>query len=576
MDLPRRTDSYLPAVLVGGVLLVAAALRLYGLGAESLWTDELLTLHFVSRFGPIEVLWGVPSTQPHVPLYYFLLKQWVAVVPDTDAALRFLSALFGIASVGALYLVGRRLVDWQVGVVAAALHAVSRFHLRFGQEVRMYSLLTLLTASSFYLLVRLRDRPTTRRAVAWTVSAVLVATTHVFGAFVVLAQVTYLAWRLRDLAGERLFGVPTSRLRLGYALSLLAMPVGIAGVTSLMDRVPRYHYIPWPSPYGVVVMLAEYLGYPRGTAFVVTVGMVGLFVAVAALAVVRFDGDGIGALRRPRVDPDPDPQSPGPDRDALVLAGLWFAVPFGAPIVLSYLFTPLFWPRYTIAASLGLFLLVGIGVRNLPTPSLRTVVAVLLVVALLPSVAIYHTSAQKEQWNEVGETLDRRAEPGDAVLVVDRITRFGVYRYADTERLDVTTAVAKESGTGAPPTPTAEIRDRVSGHDRVWLVLSHASESERARVIGAVNDTRTATFHEQYVGVELYLFERTPADGGADANGSASDSAASPTDVGDATNASVRPDSPAPVPGVSRNPEDAALSPLAALMIDPSDPPTDS
>jgi hypothetical protein len=386
----------------------------------------------------------------------------------------------------------------------------------------------------------------------------------VFGAFVVLAQVTYLAWRLRDLTGERLLGVPTSRLRQGYVLSLLAAPVGIAAAVSTMESVPRYHYIPWPSPYGVVVTLAEYLGYPRGTALVAVVGLVGLFVAVALLAAVRFDGDGVDALRRPRVDPDP--RSPGTDRDALVLTGLWFAVPFGAPIVLSYLFTPLFWPRYTIAASLGLFLLVGIGVRNLPTPSLRTVVAVLLVVALLPSVAIYHTSAQKEQWDEVGETLDRRAEPGDAVLVVDRITRFGVYRYADTERLDVTTAVARESGTGAPPTPTAEIRDRIADHDRVWLVLSHASEGERERVIDVANDTRSGTFHERYVGVELYLFERTPNGSGAAASASSE------------SNATVRPAPPVrPVRSdVIPSTAGATLAALPALMIDPADPPIDS
>lgn len=513
MDLPRRTTGVLPGLLVAAVLLAAATLRLYGLGAESLWTDELLTLHFVSQFGPVDILWGIPSTQPHLPLYYFLLKQWMALTGDSEAALRALSAAFGVASVGALYLVGRRLVDWQVGVVAAALLAFSRFHLHFAQEVRMYSLLTFLTAASFYLLLRLRDRPTTGRAAAWAASAFLVGITHIFGVFVVVAQVTYIAWRLRSLAGDRLLGLPTDRLRQGYALSLGVAPLAVAAGVSLLDRVPRYHYIPWPSPYGALVTVTDYLGYGRGTRLWLLLGVFFLFAAVGVLALVRFEGDGLAALRRPRLDADGARGSAtGDDRDALVLAGLWFAVPFGAPIVLSYLFTPLFWPRYTIAASLGLFLLVALGVRHLPTPSLRTGVAVLLVLALLPSVAVYHTGVQKEQWEEVGATIDANAEPGDGVLVVDRITRFGVYRYADTDDLDVETAVSAQSGTGAPPTSTAEIRERTAGHDRLWLVFSHAPEDERARVLDAVDDTRTATFHEQYVGVELYLFERDTGD----------------------------------------------------------------
>ena len=194
------------------------------------------------------------------------------------------------------------------------------------------------------------------------------------------------------------------------------------------------------------------------------------------------------------------------DRDALVLTGLWFAVPFGAPIVLSYLFTPLFWPRYTIAASLGLFVLVARGLGNVRHDHLRYAMAGLLVLSMVPSLGIYYTADQKEQWREVGATIDARAQPGDHVLVADQITERAVHHYTDRDSLDIEGIVVEDSGTGAAPTSNEAIRERARDADRVWLVFSHASDRERLRVRTIVSDGRQQVFHRQYEGVEVYLY----------------------------------------------------------------------
>ena len=495
------------AVPLVAVVAVAAALRLYGLGDESLWTDELVTVEFVVEMTPLELLVQLPQVQPHLPLYYLLLEGWIGLVGGSPISMRLLSAVLGIAAVVVMYLVGRRLVDHQVGLVAAALLAVSRFHIYYAQEVRMYSLLTVLTLVSFYWLIRLRESPTRRHIAAYLISAALVVATHFFGVFVIFAQITYLVVRLEAIAGDRLLQLRTQRLKQVYGVGLLVSPVVILAAVAAIGGAPRYHYIPYPTLYGVIATVTDYVGYPRGTNVLIIAGVFAVFAGTALLAVVRF-GDAChlsiarlrGALGSARIDLD------ATDRDALTLVFLWFVVPFGGLIILSYLVTPLFWPRYTITASLGFFLLVAFGVRNVPNRHLRTALAIVLVIGLVPSVALYHTNTDKEQWRAVGNTIDERAESGDFVLVMDQMTDYGVEYYVDREDVTIASVVAENSGTGYAPTPTAEIANVTDGHGRTWLVFSHASESERQRVLNVVNDTRTQVWHQQFVKVEVYLF----------------------------------------------------------------------
>lgn len=126
--------------------------------------------------------------------------------------------------------------------------------------------------------------------------------------------------------------------------------------------------------------------------------------------------------------------------------------------------------------------------------------------SLLPSTALYHTQTDKEQWRTVGATIEQDAEPGDYVLVVDRITARGVRYYSDRSDITVRGVAVEGSGTGRAPAPTSEFENLTAGEDRIWVVFSHAPKSERHRVLNVVNDSRSMVRHEQYEKVELYLF----------------------------------------------------------------------
>lgn len=144
-----------------GIITLALALRLSGLDRMSLWADEGWSLWF-ARQSAIDLLAAIPRTETNPPLYYLLLKSWIELFGDSEAALRALSAFIGTGAVALVYLAGR----WSSpgaqshsrGLLAAALFALAFMQLRYAQEARAYALFAFAVAgafATFLLIVRL-------------------------------------------------------------------------------------------------------------------------------------------------------------------------------------------------------------------------------------------------------------------------------------------------------------------------------------------------------------------------------------------------------------------------------------
>lgn len=124
------------------VLVLAASLRLSFLGSKSLWLDESLSVSFAHL--PLERLWQPNDIRPetHPPLYYHGLHYWIDWFGDSETAVRLPSALISLVNVALIYVLGRRLFSHRVGVLAAALLALSPLNLWYAQEARMYVFMT--------------------------------------------------------------------------------------------------------------------------------------------------------------------------------------------------------------------------------------------------------------------------------------------------------------------------------------------------------------------------------------------------------------------------------------------------
>lgn len=158
-------------VWLGLILLLAWGLRLYHLGAMSLWWDE--SLSWDRALGSIPdilsntiLIQNVATRDLHPPLYFLLLHFSVLAAGATEFALRFLSASANLLTLALLYPLTLRLVKNKfVALLTVLFAAVSPFYVWYAQEARPYALVLLWSAFAAYALVRWLDaKPQTWRA----------------------------------------------------------------------------------------------------------------------------------------------------------------------------------------------------------------------------------------------------------------------------------------------------------------------------------------------------------------------------------------------------------------------------
>jgi mannosyltransferase len=215
------------------IMLLGAVLRFYGLGFQSLWSDELASWDFSNRETISQVIGGVRSDD-NPPLYFLILRFAQVILGDSEWALRFPSAFAGWLCIPAIYLLGKRLYSGREGIVAALFLAVFWAPIYFSQEARVYSMLILFSILTSYfwwnIMIGLRygrELPT-REATLYIVCAVLCAYVDYFGLILVVLQ------------GAALAVLAYGMLRKAM---LLYVPVAVA-------------YLPWlpsmvhQSPYG--------------------------------------------------------------------------------------------------------------------------------------------------------------------------------------------------------------------------------------------------------------------------------------------------------------------------------------
>ena len=157
------------------LILVASALalRLYRIGTQSLWVDEVLTLIVSNPVKEGLNIWSYLKYNIHGPLHS-LSVYLIHFISMSDGWLRLPSALAGAGAVAYFYLWTRTWLGRRVARIGAVLLAVHPLHLFYSQETRNYSFLILFALMACYYFHRLVDNGR-RRDWIWYVLAVTLA-----------------------------------------------------------------------------------------------------------------------------------------------------------------------------------------------------------------------------------------------------------------------------------------------------------------------------------------------------------------------------------------------------------------
>lgn len=138
------------------LLLLAFGLRLQRTGDRAVWWDEGWSV-WVARQSVTEIVYQT-GHDVHPPVYFWLLHFWEEAAGDSEFALRAFSGVLGTVAIAAVYLLGRQVANPQTGFLAALFLTVSRFHIIWSQEIRMYALAGLLAILGAWAAMRVWDR----------------------------------------------------------------------------------------------------------------------------------------------------------------------------------------------------------------------------------------------------------------------------------------------------------------------------------------------------------------------------------------------------------------------------------
>jgi uncharacterized membrane protein len=141
------------------VLAIALAIRLWHLGARSLWTDEGST--WTAASAPLPELIRLCAEKDASPPLFYLLTSLALRFGESEATLRLVSVLASVGLVWLTYRIVRLYAPRTEATGAAVLTASSPYQLMFAQEARSYALVAFLAVASLYLYLRAvyHDRP---------------------------------------------------------------------------------------------------------------------------------------------------------------------------------------------------------------------------------------------------------------------------------------------------------------------------------------------------------------------------------------------------------------------------------
>jgi mannosyltransferase len=462
----RDRERLVEIAIVAVPCAIAAFVAFYEIATRSLWLDEAASVAIASQHGA--ALWhAMEHDGGNMLAYYALLHVVLNLFGDGALAIRFVSALATVATVGIAGVLARRLFDRQVAFAAGLLTAVSLPLVYWGQDARSYALMMTFATASVLAFVVLVDRepgaPVSRWAWwAYVATTVLAAYMSFEAVLIVPAQLLSLAWLRRPrrpvvsaiavagacclpllvLAERRgsgqLFWVPRPNLTQLHQMLEALLSAGFQ---------PNFHLTPTGSP------LLELTG--------------ALVLAVAAVILARLRA---GRASWPHM---------------LVLS--WLVVPVVLSLLESLLVQPVTLSRVALVSLPAASILLAWGAMDHRLPRLLgwSAIGVVLALRILELAPTY--GASPENWRAATAHVLAAARPGDCIAFYPSDGRQAFSYYIGAR----TPAAARAPRSVLPAVPWSEVKPFVEDYTspstsalarieatcpRLWFVSSHRGQ----------------------------------------------------------------------------------------------------
>jgi mannosyltransferase len=314
------------------LFLLNFGIKIFGITYYDIAMDEPFSIFYAQM--DLSSIMKMLANENNPALHFILLHFWIKLFGISAFSVRFLSVLFSSMTVVVIYLMGRKFFSFQTGLFAALIYTVSRFHIYFSHEARVYPLFIFLTAVSLFYFLQICKEPKKRSAyISLMLANILLIYSHYFGLFVIATEFVIVLF----IANFR---------NIYKKLSLVFLLVAVSYIPNIIIFFHRFTVSVQMGTWVRKPEITELYGNLNrflNSKYVMIVLLVCILVnLIFLLWKKQFMGRFVAFLK---------------DTSSRVVV-LWFVFPYLSMFVLSY-WAPMFLDRYIIYTSIAFFLLVA-------------------------------------------------------------------------------------------------------------------------------------------------------------------------------------------------------------------------
>jgi mannosyltransferase len=473
-EVPALTGRLRIVVGVGIALVLAGGVVMRFWTPSALWLDEALTVNIAHA--PLHEIPARLKQDGAPPLFYYLLHFWMLAFGQSDESTRFLSGLFGVATLPVAWLAAKSLGGRAVAWTAVVLLASAPFAVYYSTEARMYSLVILLTGCGILALQRALTTPKPGNLIAVGAVTALLLYSQYWSLYLV-AMVG--VWLLATIIAAY-HRAPQSREWRGPVPALIAVAVG---ALAFVPWLPVFFYqskhtgTPWAAPANFAGIVNAVTGFTfnQGSLSPVSSNQ-GRLLSLIYLALAALALFGVGRSGRiVELDLRTRPRTRG--MTFVVVATLFAAIAGGI------LDGSAFSSRYASVVFLPFLLLVAVGSATLLNRNARLILLTLATAASL-WVSVQSVHSQRTQARGVAAVIAAHAHPGDVIAFCPDQLGPATYRVVrDPSQYKMTTFprgigpqfidwvdYARASKAGNPAAFASELERMAGPKHSIWFV----------------------------------------------------------------------------------------------------------
>ncbi|MCI5056839.1 MAG: glycosyltransferase family 39 protein [Flavobacteriales bacterium] len=402
--LKRKLTSY---IFLAAILIIATLLRFWGLDFQSLWVDELHTMIESAPYKSWTELFDYLSlTDQHPPLHFVIEKVCFEWFGHTAYVARVPSVVAGVLSIYFLFLLGKEILDRELGFILSIVGTFNYYHILYSQEARGYMFAFMFCTLSIVFLIRLLKNPNFKIALFFALAALGMLYSHYFSLFVVVAQ-AFLCFLILIQSKKpkihfKYFLISFAIIGVAYA-PWLPFLLNMTGIKSFwIEKIPTS-------------FLVDYFGEYFGNAPIV--------ISFATMSLIFF-------LIKAFMNSTEKETIKNPLSLALLTIIVIFFVSIGIPYLRSILVIPMLQCRYTIFVLPLVFLALAYGIRLIQWNIMRYTFLILFVSFSYSALTYdkeYYSKVSKTDYRAIAQFLKEEVEFDQPIINETASFQFDYY-----------------------------------------------------------------------------------------------------------------------------------------------------